>query len=310
MTLNKMISLLIALTMSAMIFTACTEDDPVDPIDKYTPKAPSNLKATSLDAESVLLRWDHSSDVAEAEFAGYKLDISPGTFATMNIAKNQPLPYKVEGLQEGTVYEFTLVAYSTEGEQSTSIKVSWAPASRFTQTVNNEAIRVYETASDFGSGLDLFFEGGGGNPDGPRTLTIASSADWDLGLRTVGTDVIFGSATKLGYTYGNNPQVAQVADKYWVASTLNDVFDSEALDQGATFQELAINLVDLDVNNNAVFVVRKYEPGQTRYNYAKVLLKRVGNSFLQGSSPNRYIELEISYQSTPDVPYAKVPEVN
>lgn len=35
-----------------------------------------------------------------------------------------------------------------------------------------------------------------------------------------------------------------------------------------------------------------------------------GGSFLQGTSPNRYIEFVVSYQKTPDVPYAKTSNDN
>ena len=56
--------------------------------------------------------------------------------------------------------------------------------------------------------------------------------------------------------------------------------------------------------------MRFKQAGKTDYNYAKVLVKYNNGSFLQGTSPNRYVEFEISYQKVTGVPYAKVPAIS
>ena len=52
------------------------------------------------------------------------------------------------------------------------------------------------------------------------------------------------------------------------------------------------------------FYVRSGRPGE--YHYARVLIRNVDGKLLQGSPPNRYVELDISYQTAPDVPYARI----
>jgi hypothetical protein len=85
------------------------------------------------------------------------------------------------------------------------------------------------------------------------------------------------------------------------------VFDSQALD-AKNFAERSIDLTQLA--SSTVLVVRYKYPGENEYHYAKILIKYVNGSFLQGTSPNRYVEFEISYQKVAGVPYAKIPTVS
>jgi hypothetical protein len=51
------------------------------------------------------------------------------------------------------------------------------------------------------------------------------------------------------------------------------------------------------------FFVRTGTAGN--YHYARVFIKSVGGKLVQGAGTSHYIELEISYQTAPNVPYAK-----
>ena len=268
------------------------------------PLAPAALRATSKDAKTVLLRWDASPSENDAKFNGYILHITGtgvGPIAPKNISKDTVQPYEVFGLDEGTVYNFELVAVSTTTAESEASKVSWSPASRFTE-INANPIKVYVKASSFGSGLDLY----DATAVGPRVLTIISSDEWNLGLRDDGNSLNFGSATILTYNYSGTPIKTEVSSDNWINATgLDACFDSDALNIDETkFKEQVFDLNSLSTTDGVVFVVRYKDGTNTNYNYAKVWVKKPAGGFLQGSGNDQYIEVQISYQMTPGVPYA------
>lgn len=281
---------------------------PVDPT-KEKPAAPSNLMALSVNETTIHLKYDKSASETNSLFQDYFLTYweigATGNPMTMAVAKGVN-PIAVTGLSEGKIYQFELVARYTNNENSeTSAKVKWSPAARFIKTVNEAPIRIYETASDFGSGLQIYFA----NEDGPRARTTKDGAEWDLGVRTVGNTIMFGSATKLEYNYTGTPQPTFMLNDYFLADALNSVFDSKAMDEGdrnTMYTERTIDLATVAGTQNAIFYVRKYQPGKTRYNYAKIMVERdASGGFLHGNTPNRHLIMHISYQKVEDVPYAK-----
>lgn len=300
---------LFTLFLAAMfIFSACEETTtPSEPV-KPKPQPPTNLRATSLSETQIKLMWDASTSEADTNFLNYILEITSsagGPLAPIELDKANK-PYTVTGLVEGNIYTFKLYAKFKNGNLSeTASQVSWSPATRFTTNDNDEVIKVYESASDFGSGLDLF------NPTSgkPRGLKVASGADWDLGLYTTGGKLIFGSASELDYNYTGTPLVTDISINYYDANSLDEIYDSEALNATKhTYQALAVDLEsDITVVKGVAFIVRKMEPGNDKFTYAKVLIKKMNGQFLQGTADNRYVLVEISYQKTAGVPYAKKP---
>jgi len=123
----------------------------------------------------------------------------------------------------------------------------------------------------------------------------------DLGLYTRDNKLIIASPTLLKQYYQSLPDNLRAteiaAEVYTNVNSLNDVFDSEALN-AKTFAEREIDLTQY--SGNIVLVVRTADN-----HYAKVLVKYVNGSFLQGSEPNRYVECEVSYQKAAGVPYAR-----
>jgi hypothetical protein len=267
----------------------------------------TDLMATSKDDKSVSLKWTASADANASDFMGYAIYIYPinGTApeVPVQLAKGTT-SYLATGLTEGTVYNFEVHAVKTYGGNyllSPKTAIKWSPAARFINNINDETIKVYETSSNFGSGLQLFNEAGGA----PKTLKIASHTDWDLGVYTSGNNIWFGSASKMKARYPSSftgtAKVCQMSAKKYFVTALDEVFDSQALDQGHTFTESEVDLSTLTDNKNVVFVVRTNSP---TWNYAKVMLVYKNGSYLQGTAPDRYIEIQVSYQKTPGVPYA------
>lgn len=283
-------------------------------IGPMKPEPPTNLMATSKDATSIILDWDKApaDEAGWSVFKDYVLyaEDSQGNDLTPMIVLPMNKPYTVTGLTEGEVYTFMLYSrYTNDNESEDYAEVKWSPATRFTETANEVEIKVYESASDFGSGLDLY------NPvdEGPLTLTVGAGMDWNLGLDTRNDGLVFGSASEIDYNYTGTPQSAEISTTFFFAASLDEVFEKTSLLEGdydGTYGELAIDLEGLpgdDGSGNVVFIVRVWDGNAAVYNYAKVMLKRVGGEFLQGDSPNRYIEMVVSYQKVEDVPYAKFP---
>lgn len=300
----KTLSFLLAFAFLAFFFNACEETTTTDTTP--LPAGPDSLKATSIDSSTVRLLWKLSPDDGKSYFKGYVLYITPGAFQPKVIGKGTQM-FDVAGLSDGTIYTFELKAINTDDKESkTSAKIQWSPAFRFVNNVNNEAIRVYETASQFGSGLQLYEPTSGK----PKTLKVASGEFWNLGLYTKGTEQSVYTATYISnnnmYNFPVPPSsTTEISEDIFLTNNLDNVFDSQALSAHNFSTNYYIDLTDPDYRNGVVFIVRTKLPGQTDWNYAKVLIKPGLTGLLQGTADNRYIECEISYQKKTGVPYAK-----
>jgi len=108
----------------------------------------------------------------------------------------------------------------------------------------------------------------------------------------------------LTYTI-TNPRATLISSKVVSsgATSLDDVFETQALgDATVNMKPDSARYIRVDnFSNNIVFFARTVEG-----NFAKILVKAAGGKLLQGTSPNRYVEMDISYQSAVNVPYAFV----
>ncbi|MBI5325299.1 MAG: fibronectin type III domain-containing protein [Ignavibacteriae bacterium] len=292
---------LVFAVLMAFILVSC--DETTTPTANK-PEPPTNIRATSKDSTKIILKWDLSTSESDAKFTGYTLEISPSPLAPQSISKGVNT-ITIDNLSEGTVYTFKLYSVMDGEESATAATIDWSPATRFDLTVNGAPIRVYETDSDYGSGLDLYDPNDPGKA--PKVWTVANGAEWNLALDTRATGkIIVGSPKMVNYNYGTQPRITEISSNhYWEnAASLDDVFDSEALSSGA-FTETTIDLAALDASvTSIVLVLRTIEPGNTENTYAKVLIKKSQSGWLQGAVGNRYIECIVSYQHTPGVPYS------
>jgi hypothetical protein len=297
--MKKFTVLAVALIFTALFFNACdnTSTNPIDN-NQPTPNAPTNLQASSKDG-SVMLKWTASTSESNSLFAGYVLKITGGTPMAPIALTSAQNPYEVKGLENGVEYTFSLQAKYTNDSLSTPVTIKWSPATRFTLNENDAPIRIYETASSFGSGLVIF------NPstEAPKTAKVADGANWTLGLYTKNGDLKIGSPKLLDYSYGSTPGTVEIADVISGVNSIEDVYDSQALN-AKNFSEKVIDLKQY--SSNIVLILRHHQTGKTDWNYAKVLVKYTGGAFLQGTADNRYVELIISYQKVTGMPYAKV----
>ncbi|HYF02938.1 MAG TPA: fibronectin type III domain-containing protein [Patescibacteria group bacterium] len=290
----KMKALFVSAMMCALVAAGCNEnEDPINP-NPTAPAAPTNLMANSGNG-TVNLKWTASTSASTAGFTGYELTVTPQGGTAMNpitIAANAT-SYTVTNLTNGTTYNFALRARNnaTTSNTSTAATVTWAPAARW----NN--VRIYETASTTnGSGLNLST----GN-----VLTVANGGQWDLGLdtRQVGgvNSYDIGSPSLTSYSIAS-PRITLVSSKrYEGVTSLDAVFDTDAL--GSTTAGMRPTVPQLinftTATQGFVFFAQTAEG-----NLAKILVKGNNGAVLQGTAPNRYVEMDISYQTVANVPYA------
>lgn len=276
------------LALALVILVAC---DPTSPVTVTVPNAVDSLKATSVDAATVRLKWNASSTT---NINGYRVTIlNTVSGATIGTTTVSGTTIDVNGLTAGTVYLFR-VQTRTADTVSASREIRWSPAVRVT-TMQGGVIRIYETASGFGSGLRI--QGGTA-----LNLTVARGNEWDLGIQTRTDTMLVGSPVSLGYTSITSPRTTRTGDNaYANIDSLNQVFDTQ-VQMGAQ----GAFKVAKTVTKGFVFAFQTQEG-----NFAKIFVKASSAGvILQGTSPNRYIEVEISYQPVANVPYALAPSLN
>lgn len=306
MKLSKLFSF-VALLAIFSFFTSCNETTtPDEPKEK--PNPPTELKATSYSATEVLLKWTPSTSESNALFKDYVLEVTStgggGLIPTKYILKTEN-PYVLGGLVEGVEYTFVLKARYTNGEESTTgAMVKWSPATRFFKTINGEPIRLMGSKSAGGSGLNFY----NSTEDGPEILTVAFKSQWDVGIYTGPNNdkLDFGSPKYINVGTGTTKPTLISSIAYF-ADSLNDKDATDNVNLANAkhvYEEAAIDLTDPFFNSpkKGVIIVCKTADNH----WAKVFIKRgPDGKFIQGSGNEIYIEVELSYQMEPNVPYAR-----
>ncbi len=306
MKLSKLISMFVIVLMSALIFSSCedTTDDPIDP-NNEVPDPPASIAAVSIDSETVKIAWEASPSESDDLFDGYALIVTPGTSAPISIASGNT--YTVTNLTEGDVYTFSLSAEFSNGESSSPVEIDWSPASRHSE-VFGETIKLYGSSSSVGSGLDLYDE----TEDGPMVRSISSSSDWNFAFDDR-DGVHFGTAGEgvIEYNWSaGNPHSGQLGGD----AQNNIVYEIGSLDEAYETQSLVDDMVysyrlyDLNEYADAAGVIfyTRVTDANGNFNYARILVKNTSNGYVQNDALGDYIEVEVSYQSKTNVPYAGI----
>jgi Fibronectin type III domain len=288
MNFYRFVSTTACICLFVLTLSSCM--DPIGVGTVIVPTAVSNLQATSIDETTVRLRWTGNTS---ATITGYKVNIVSSSGTILSTVTPTGSLVDIGGLTAGRVYTFKVQARSKDTVSTESV-ITWSPATRI-RTANSNAVLMYESVSSFGSGLS--FQGGIA-----RNLSIANANDWDIALDTqptsAGNSYDIGSPNKTGYTaFANNGGRRTIVSSlvYNSIDSLNQVFDTQ-LNVGG--DERLINFTT--ANRGFVFACRTQNG-----NYAKVFVKASNQGvILQGTAPNRYLEVEISYQPVANVPFA------
>lgn len=295
---------------STVFFVSCEENSLIDP-PSGTPMAPTNILVSTRSETSIAVRWSRpSADTVTA--TGYDVIATPASGSPITVsASGTDSIATVTGLTEGTVYTFTVRAKAGSNMSSSSNGVMWAPAKRTTV-----AGRMYVSASSQGSGLNLAT---GAN------LTITQGGQWDLCLDDKDGNILVGSPGVSGYVSqtglplfpnGQEAKLVRIGTRVYTANSLNDIWENTSFGtaQGDNNPQYAEDLINLSspvynpANGGVGFIAAVFTGtnNTTPVNFAKVLIKTntAKTSYVQGSGNDRYVEVEVSYQSSQNTPYA------
>ena len=295
------------IALIAILIASCSDSTTGPQEDTRTPGKPDSAEATTTNDSTIRVRWKASIDENDSAFAGYivKMTDENGTVTTDTVPKNYN-PLQITGLDAGVIYTFEISALFKNGKSSAATVVSWSPAYRFTTSADGlSTIKLYETASSLGSGVDAY------DPEtkGPKTLTVANGEFWTLGLDTRNNKIIIASPSEISYNYPGTPGYTEISKEFWDSPSLDIIYDSKALnydEEKFIPRQITLNDSTVDVKSNLVLIIRTKESGENDWHYAKVMIKKdINGEWLQGNAPNRYVEVEISYQTKANVPYAK-----
>jgi hypothetical protein len=291
----------------------CNEN-PVD--DPGTVAAPSNVQAVSLgDPGDVGLMWTASSET------GVTYTVSWQSSSSADAGSKPSITGTTTTIDNLKAEEYTFSVKAVKGSaESTVATVKWAPATRYTtEPGSSTTLRMYEFASSNGSGLIIDPAKGG-----PKNASVAQSSSTPAGSvqLAIYTQVEGNTAVQMADSFDIGPAFAFVefrnADKFDnTAYISNKTFTPTSLDTWYSSSSIE-TLIDTD-GNEAYFRLPNRVAGTTtgqgffvrtgtagNYHYARVFIKPDANgNFLRGSGNDQYIEVEVSYQPTAGLPYAK-----
>lgn len=303
MKLFKMNFLWALIAVLGLSFTACEEDSTTtEPTVTPTAVAPTNLRAAAKSETSILLRWDNAVSQDSTWYKGFEITATPsngGAAITKTIAKTVAQPYEFTGLTNGVKYAFVIKGVNTANVvSSSSAQLMWAPSMVWT-----DPYKMYIFTSSNGSGLSLY----DATNKKPMNLKAAEKTKWHLGFDDRDSKLVFGSASLISIGSGTPADICEIGSVYFEGSSLDQVFSNESLvdmkdgTTTITYSPNSFDLKTLNATNNLIFLVRIKTAGTTNWNYAKVMIEKGANGFLQTD----HIVVYVSYQTAVDVPYAK-----
>ena len=310
---ERMKFFLLCLLISAytIAHVGCKNENTQEPPTKTPLEKVTNLRAYSGSAPgSVGLSWTSSVDVGKVEYTEIQITAKDGntTYASLTVPKSVT-DTLVRGLVEGVIYTFEVVGKAASTTQnlkdSDPATIRWAAARRLTLDRGSE-IKVYETASASGaSGLILYYAA----TSEPRAVSVArpgptDSILIDLYVKTEASGgVSLRSIHLFQNTSGVQPysRITRFSSEFRDVESLND--PRPAPPDTSTYQAgNTERLIDPITTSSSRIYYFKANDG----NYGRILVKRSpSGKLIWGTSPNQYLNLEISYQTRAYVPYAK-----
>jgi len=286
---------------TGLFFSAC--EDTVTPVTPGVPTAVTAVMAQSSGDSSIGLKWTASSYESNSNFKDYNIEFTDGTasFQISSPLVKGTAMVDISGLKTGMEYTFSIYTRGTDGQKSTAATMKWAPAKRF------KSVRVYETSSSKGSGMNL---------SSGTTLNISSGEMWDLCFDTkTATNLVFGSPNATGYTdnagkfvsngktaktttiYSDSTAPTTVAPRTVDADSLNAIFESKNIGVGTLAKQITVE--NLDARTKGFVLYAKTQEGK----YAKVCVKAASGKVVQSGADGKFLDCDVSVQ-TSNVPYA------
>lgn len=295
--------------LAAFFVVGCNEN-PDDPGDGNGDDvaAVTNLGAVSLSSTSVGLAWDASTTTG----ATYKVEWMDGS-TSVGSKDVSTTSTTIDALTAGKAYVFTVTAVDADDNESDAVSVTWAPAARYTDDKNAGGIlRIYaRSVSGKGSGIVVQNDGA------YNALTAATQSDQALGMIHLIADV-GSNSIRIGApeSFTDFAAVAkfrkdvQISDNYYTLSPaigLDGWYNDAPLTTLFTTNNKGnFTIADQQTGNaGAAFVARWGATGSERYARVFILPGSNGKLVQTDTNGDPFIEIQISYQSTAGVPYAK-----
>jgi hypothetical protein len=246
--------------------TGCSKDNNTGPVViSLTP--PTNLRALSKDT-TVQLIWDASEFQSDKSFANYRIFT---TGASSRIDSTTSTTILIPGLINGTVDTFEVFTVRNDGAISDGIRIIWGPTVRYMHR------KIYEYDSQNPNGL-VFSAGG--------TLhfqtAVPDSIDLWIDGRNGATPVLKNPSLIAHSAGWRTTKFAQHA-----GSGLDQYYPIPGV-SAFTNDSLAISSAEV------------YFTVTASGNYIRFI-----SSEVQGTAPDRFIYIDIAYNSIPQKPWAK-----
>ncbi|MCX6140996.1 MAG: fibronectin type III domain-containing protein [Candidatus Kapabacteria bacterium] len=295
--------------LAAIVMSGCNTNDVVNP-GLTKPGAPSGTMVQSASATSVKLKWTAPTSTTDVT-AYVMMAIEQAATGTPEkkeviVSGASTTTGVIGGLTEGKVYAFMVHSINDTLRSDASNEVLWSPARRSTAS-----FKLYSsTNATQGSGLGIF------RTAGPAVLTVASGGEWDVCFddKFNPADPRIGSPGQSAYVDNAyqfpNKQFSKViytGRTYTGITSLDDIYESDALNVMPTpVSENMYQIGSIGGTSNwgSVFVWKDASTTPATYWYAKLVMKRTAGKFIQGTGSSAYVEVDVSYQNTKNLPYA------
>jgi hypothetical protein len=280
-------------------------------LDATEPRPVEDLTATSIDDSSVSIRWGLPAGGPRP--TSYRVYWRPVAGGAIDSVDTQLESATVSGLAPGA-YTFS-VATVVRPKASERVSIAWAGAHRYdTDVVTGEPLRIYEQASTQNSALSIDPAAGG-----PRSVSTRAGTS-GRGQLAIYVERVSANEERLligplhalsEYPVSAALDFSKVDSSVYISSTTYEAYDLDEWYLDGPLDRLiprtgnlsAFILQTRGIGISQGFIVRTGPAG--RYHYARVLATMKAGSLLQGTAPNRFVELEISYQPVENIPFAK-----
>ena len=244
-------------------------------------RAPSNLQALSLDSAHVRLTWTAPQDASDTSFAGY----SVAWGATADTLARTAVQFTAGPLASGQA-TFQVRSLLKNGQASDPVAITWAPAWRFDQS----PVVVTEYNPSLQTGTPGVSAGSAVRNPSPVAFSNPGAADTTMDFYLYAPA---GGALEL------------VSANVYSAAWHTTSFSTQSTSSGDLNAPLAafppdntFTLTSVNVADNTIYYAKiSGNAGETYY-------IRVHCHLAGGSYPSRVVEVRISLQKVPRLPYA------
>ncbi len=244
----------------------CSEDEVLKP-EEFAP--PSNPKALSRDG-AVTVSWTASPSAGLSSFIGYRIVVTvAGTQTTVDSAQvgKNITNYTASNLVNGQSYKFAIRSVKDNGDVSQAIEIIWGPTRRFTPA------RIYEYDSQNPSGLQFStgstFAFRSSNPDNRPNIDL-----WIDGRNN--TTPLLKSPTDQNISTGWRTTL-------FVETAVTGMDQQVDVPPISSFRSTP----GLIITPNKVYFAKTQDNNYVRFTVSAV----------QGTAPNRYVDITIAYNS-------------